>query len=482
MYLNLTKLRIPIALGVSTLLATISIVWLTGAGAALFERISPTPHPNIIFILSDQHRNASWSLGSDPNTVYTPALERLAAEGIVFSNCISNFPLCSPYRAALLTGMLPQHTTVQSNVGRDNSGLPTVFTTFAEQLKSAGYATGYVGKWHLFRDSYAPLFIPPGPNRHGFDDLFDISFFWNDERRDRLRTVNERGEIVSELGYEPALQMDHLLKFIDANKRSPFLAFLSFNPPHDPYTGSPPEFAELYDPKTMVERENVPERWRTDAEHKKELTGYYASISALDAQIGRLLDSLEQLGIKDNTIIVYTSDHGDMQRSHGAQAKNVFYEESINVPFILSWPNGIPRRPGPVSSLLSTIDIAPTILGLAGIDIPPLMDGRDVSRMLRDKRASWAGRESAFIMYTSPDIPGRRDGWRGVRTGRYTYVKDSPTLKDGVAWYQLQPTYLFDNVLDPFQLQNLVSEPTHTEKAAELDTLLRAWMTRAGET
>ena len=124
--------------------------------------------PNIVYVFADQHRNCSWSGGGDPQ-VHTPNLEVLGREGVVFNHCISNYPLCSPHRASLLTGRYPQANTITANVGGRKGGLPTTEVSIADVLKKAGYATGYVGKWHLYPGAKGGSRVPAGPDRHGFD-------------------------------------------------------------------------------------------------------------------------------------------------------------------------------------------------------------------------------------------------------------------------------------------------------------------------
>ena len=485
------------------------------AGASWGEAAKTAP-PNIVYVFSDQQRNASWPGGGDPQ-VKTPNLDRLAREGAVFNHCISTYPLCSPYRASMLTGRYPQATTITFNVpqaekivyeaGAAEQGLPTTEVTIADVLKTAGYATGYVGKWHLYPGGSKGFLVPPGPHRHGFD-------YWrvchNYGKRYDTRWLDDAGKEHVLPGYAPVAQMDQTLEFIEKNASRPFLVVLSWHPPHSSYEGAPQPFIDLYPPDKIQFRRNVPQQPDMSSV-RKDTIGYFSHVSALDHEIGRLMTKLEEWGIANNTILVYSSDHGDMLGSHGLWAKRRPYEESTNVPFIVRWPGHIPAG-ARVDQLFSTPDIAPTLLGLAGVPAPSRMQGIDLSDALRGKDAP--GPESAFIMARG-GLPGSsgdesEDGggkgasqqagkkqaeqkqdknkqaeknsvapkdegeWRGVRTPRYTYAR---IQKDKGA----TPWVLFDNEKDPFQMRNLVGDPASAGLLKELDAMVDAWRKRLGE-
>jgi len=465
-----------------------------GAVAAL-ARMSPAApvpsaaRPNIVFVFPDQHRNCSWPGGGDPQ-VKTPNLDVMAREGAVFTHCISNHPLCSPYRASLLTGRYQQAHTVGTNVGANGGGLPVTEVTIADVLKKAGYATGYVGKWHLYAGWQSGKIVPPGPHRHGFD-------YWrvcyNYRSRYATRYFDDADKEITINGYAPKGQMDLVLEFIEKNAARPFCIFLSWHPPHPPYNEAPKQFAGLYQADQINLRPNVPKDVKVRQVRENQVE-YFAHVSAMDEEMGRLMKKLAQLGIADNTIVCYSSDHGDMLGSFNRWGKNVPWDEAINVPFIIRWPGGIPagRR---IDALFSTVDITPTLLGLAGEAALPQMQGADLSPILKGKDAP--GPESAFIMGggpagegedKEPEVDGndgaqakrgakkgaKSHGWRGVRTQRYTYAK----THEGNG---LKPWLLYDNQKDPHQMSNLVEDPAYADTRKELDAMLRAWMKRVGE-
>jgi arylsulfatase A-like enzyme len=217
--------------------------------------------------------------------------------------------------------------------------------------------------------------------------------------------------------------------------------------------------------------------------------GYFAHISALDEEIGRLMKKLAQLGIADNTIVCYSSDHGDMLGSFGMSDKNKPWEESINVPFVIRWPGVIPASKR-LDTIFSTVDIAPTLLALAREPVPARMQGVDISDILKGKQAS--GPESAFIMgnmnygedrQATPaarearNLNGGRgpDPWRGVRTRRHTFVRH------GGRRGAREPWLLYDNENDPYQQHNLIDDPAAAATRKELDAMLDKWLKQVGE-
>jgi len=456
---------------------------LGAAGERLFAG-EPARKPNIVFVFPDQMRQCSWSGGGDAQ-VKAPNLEAMAREGVTFSHCISNHPLCSPYRASLLTGRYQQAHTVSHNVG-NQGGLPLTEITIADVLKKAGYATGYVGKWHLYNGGTglgAP-FVPPGPHRHGFD-------YWrvchNYRSRYDTRYYDDNGHEVVLPDYAPKCQMDLMLEFIEKNADKPFCVFLSWHPPHAPYTEAPKRFVDLYAADKIQLRPNVPKGLDGEGTRKNHV-GYFSHITALDEEVGRLMKKLAQLGIADHTIVCFSSDHGDMLASFSRYGKNVPWEEAVNVPFLIRWPAGIPAGKR-LNTLFSTVDIVPTLLGLAGVPIPPPMQGTDLSAILKGGNAP--GPDSVFIMGDTvanavedetegapaagekKKAKGAGDkgrGWLGVRTARFTYAKKGQN-----------PWLLYDNEKDPHQLHNLAEDAGHEPKRKELDAVLAAWLKRVGE-
>jgi arylsulfatase A-like enzyme len=287
------------------------------------ERPASRVRPNLLFVFSDEHRACSMP-GEPYCDVQTKHLSRLAREGLCFRNCISSYPLCSPYRAMLLSGRWPFQTGVVDNALR----LPDDELSLGDAFCRAGYHSGYVGKWHLSPGAEEGEFIPKGRARLGFEDWQ----VWSKTTRhfDRALTFDpDTGERIRLRGYSATLMTDAALKFIDRRGDKPWMLVMSWGPPHPPFEEAPPETMRLYDPNLLQFRPNVPAEQA--AALRGPLRGYYAHISALDAELGRLLDKLDETNQAANTIVVYTSDHGTMLGSQGCGGKCLPFDEACAV-------------------------------------------------------------------------------------------------------------------------------------------------------
>ncbi len=420
--------------------------------------MTPT-RPNILWVFSDQHR---WcDLGCYGNTeVETPHLDAFAQGALQMNGCVSNSPLCVPARGTLLTGLLPMRHGALSNDLPLREGAVSV----AHMLGTAGYHTGYIGKWHLAgvpREQY----IPAGPDRFGFEEwkvcncahrYLDAHYYDESNRR------------VEVDGYEPTAQTDLAIDFIRRNQQrktgAPWSLVLSWGPPHDPYHQAPEEYLELYRERPLTLRPNVGKsaiatrnrRWSRE-ETLEAYRGYYAHISALDAEFGRLVAALEETGQLDSTIVVYTSDHGDMLGSHEFTNKQLPYEESIRVPLLLSWKGR--TRVGECDELIGIVDLPISLLALAGADVTHGVDGWDLHTLFTDPEAK--GRDECYIFDLIPcHQAAARHGteWRGLRTDRFTIARSA--RDDGFL--------LFDNVRDPYQQHNLIHRSEYARLKAKL--------------
>jgi arylsulfatase A-like enzyme len=326
-------------------------------GASLAAPAPRTRKPNLLFVFSDEHRACSMP-GEPYNEAQAPNLARLAREGISFRNCVSNYPVCSPYRAMLMTGRWPYQTGIIDNALQLRDEETSLGETFARH----GYRTGYIGKWHLSPGDEGGKFIPNGPGRQGFEEWHVWS--GTNQHFDKSFTFSpDTGERIQPKGYNCTRMTDTALEFIRDYRARPWMLMLSWNPPHPVYDDAPEEFMKRYDPASLVLRPNVMGGAGPKA-LRRSLQGYYAHITALDAEMGRLLKRLDETGQADNTIVVYTSDHGDMMGSHGFGGKRLPYEESCRTPFLVRYPGTAPA--GRTSDvLLSAIDIYPSLCGLA---------------------------------------------------------------------------------------------------------------------
>ena len=420
-----------------------------------------TPHsqrtarsPNILFVFADQMRasSAGW-MGDDQ--VRTPALDRFAQSGIVFDNAVSCCPVCTPYRASLLTGLYPLRHGLLLNDVRLRTDLPTIAAT----LKSAGYDTGYIGKWHLDGNKRGG-FTPPGPRRQGFD-------FWAAANCThaymRSHYYRDDPTPIWIEGYDADHQTDLAMEYVRSHGGDrPWCLFLSWGPPHDPYQAMPEKY-KTFDPREVRLPPNCPD----DPQRRQDIAGYYSHIEALDRDFARLLAALDQSGQADDTIVVFTSDHGDMLGSQGKQKKQKPWDESVHVPFVLRYPRRV--AVGRRSTVpINVPDIMPTLLGLAGVAIPAGLEGFDLSGIILG-RTSNGGPSSAFLANLCPfgePVPE----WRGVRTNRYSYV----CTRTG-------PWLLFDNQRDPCQMTNLVEASSHRAVREDLERELKHWLDRTGD-
>jgi len=432
-----------------------------GLGAALLG--SPTAQdrqrPNILFIMPDQLR--AQALGCMGNSdVKTPNIDRLAAEGMLFKQTFANTPVCCPARANLLTGKYAHRNGMVANDLR----LRETETTLAELLKQAGYQTGFIGKWHLDGGPREPGYVPPGERRQGFDFWaahecshrhFDNHYFHDDPTPIKLGK------------YEAEGWTDITVEFLRAqvSQSQPFFLMLQMGPPHDPYK-APPQYEAMYDPAKLTMRPNWKEGTRMGS--RQDIASYYAQVTAVDDQVGRLLRTLKELKLDEDTIIVLTSDHGDMLGSQGLRLKRKPWEESIRVPGIVRYPRRV-KAGQQTEAFLTHVDLAPTLLSLCGLKPTREMQGSDLARLIlgQPQRAPDSAYFQIFGPYEGDETP---DGWRGVRTARYMYAR-----------HRTKPWVLYDLTNDPDEQKNLVADPSFARLRAEMEQRLTAWMKRTGD-
>ena len=409
--------------------------------------------PNILLVFADQLRAHELSCMGGP--VPTPNLDRLASEGILFSNAIANCPVCTPSRGSLLTGKYPlSHGAVVNDLA-----LPEGQPTLATAARAAGYSAGYIGKWHL--DGIPRnKFTPPGPRRAGFDDYW-AAFECHHNYLEPKYYLDDP-ELVIREGYEPEIQTELAIEFMKGRDKKPFLLALSWGPPHAPYRCGLEEDLALFDPEEVALRPNVVDP-RTE-----EIAGYQALTASLDRCMGTLMAYLDGTGLAENTYLVFTSDHGDMLYSHGRVKKQQPWEESIRIPLIMRGPS-IQEWDAPCASLVGVTDLAPTVLGLAGIEgLGDSAEGEDLSEgILGD---SVKARTSIPIMDIVPSDQAKIWGgkeWRGVRTPSHTYAR---TIDE--EWV------LYNNREDPFQTKNLIGREKEEETRKHLEEELQDWLKR----
>ena len=433
--------------------------------------------PNVIFVFADQLRSQALGCYGDKQA-RTPNIDRMAAQGARFTNAVSTWPVCSPFRAMLLTGRYPMSNGVVENNRPIWDGQNTIATT----LKAQGYETGYIGKWHLNGGESKV----PADRRQGFD-------YWVGVSGPILSPADKDGKET----WRPEEQTKDAVRYIKGQGDKPFCLFMSWNPPHDPYV-APDRYEKLFPLDKMNFRANVAEKelvreqlekhplppgsdagkkrqnWRqrldSDDGVRQILSGYYATVAGLDECIGQVMKTLEEQGIAEDTILVFSSDHGDMLGSHRMCLKQEPFEESISIPFIVRYPKRVPK--GAVTdALLSPVDMMPTLLGLAGAPIPGSVEGISLAEAAMGKRSDQ--QDALLIMKMMPGggpwIINAATEWRGVRTKTHTYAR----LADGGPWI------LFDNKSDPYQMKNLVNDPAHAKLREELDATMQSLLAKA---
>ena len=435
---------------------------------------------NILLLFSDQQHK--YALGSVNPAFHTPCLDRLAAEGALFLNGYSPNPVCGPFRGCLMTGQLTSHCRVYDNCWP----LPENTPTMASVLNEHGYETSYVGKWHLGGNGAGP--IPEslrGGFRHfigyqcynGFDPrppfLNRVAFF-DEENREHVYQ-RHRTDVTTDLAVERLRQA--------AGSGKPFFLTVSYQAPHYPEQPSP-EYAALYEnaefPVTEDEEEvdpytptfspysprpydSCPDYQRYGGNMKEYKRLYAAMVSQVDAGVGRILETLRETGHEKDTLVLYTSDHGDMQGSHGLKNKCYPHEKSAGVPFIARLPGGKPMR---TSALVSGVDIFPTVLEAAGIPRIQGLDGHSFLSFLRDgKEEPNAYILSEYVLHEAP--------WRMIRT---------PKWKLTVSLREYLPMSLYDMEEDPHEMHDLKEDPRFRDVIAGLTGILRENTCEIGDT
>ncbi|MEI7422950.1 MAG: sulfatase-like hydrolase/transferase [Prolixibacteraceae bacterium] len=444
--------------------------------------------PNLLFVFPDEMRAETLGfLGKEK--VKTPVLDKFAGESAYFSNAISNYPVCSPTRAMLFSGQYPIKNKVIGNCtslsAKYGCELPTDARLWSDVLKDKGYSLGYIGKWHL--DSPHEPYINtsnnagdekwnewcPPARRHGFSywhaygtyDRHMRPMYWDtNDTREGFSYVDEWG---------PEHEANRAIDFI-TNKEGkfrengkPWALVISMNPPHMDYAAEPQKYKDLYKDlpvESLITKPSIqPAGTKWGDHYRKVIKDYYAAISGVDEQFGRILAALKEAGLAENTIVVFTSDHGDCMGIHDEITKNNPYEESMRVPLLIRFPGKI--KPHTDDVLLSTTDIYPTLLGLMGYTsaIPKEVDGVNFASYL----ITGKGQKPASQWYMRISQGRQALGLRGVRTERYTFVinLDDQTKRS---------VMLFDRKEDPYEMKNLAAD--NPAKVKELSSELGRWL------
>jgi arylsulfatase A-like enzyme len=449
------------------------VVWLLTlaltAGAALAR--AADRKPNFLFVYTDDQRYDAMSVvqreqgekGRFP-WLQTPHMDRLAAEGVRFRNAFVTLSLCAPSRAVFLTGRYNHLNGVAGN----RTPFPENNVTHATLLRGAGYKTGYVGKWHHGQQR---------GQRPGFD--YSASFLGQGKYLDCVFEIN--GEPRPTTGYVDDVSTDYAVEFLKANRDKPFSLVVGFKSAHGPF--EPPARAKdrfaAAQPRPVpnlgvraIYREGATETGKLDAPaagHAPNFNlGYFRCISGADDNLGRLLAALDELGLAQDTVVVFTSDNGYYHGEHGLGDKRSAYEESMRIPFLVRYPRAFPKGKR-VDEMVLNIDLAPTFLDLAGVPVPREMQGRSWRPLITGGAKDW--RRSFLFEYFKENAFPTTPTLVAVRTTTAKLIK----YPGHDEW-----TELFDLAQDPYETKNLAGDPKHRELLARLSAEFDAQVKATG--
>jgi len=476
------------------------------AGAAFSgpARAAKRRKPNLLFLWTDEQRADTIDVYGNKR-IKSPNLSKLASESVVFRNAYISQPVCTPSRSTVMTGLWPhQNGCVQNNIP-----LPTTTPTLPEIVGDAGYCTGYFGKWHLGDE----IFI-----QHGFDEwrgMEDGYRKYYREGRDRT-ALSSYAQWLLSLGYKPdnesgtfsrgfaaSLPIQHCkpkflelqtCEFLRKYRDEPFMLYVNFLEPHMPFTGPlnnlhAPEDVELPVNFNDPIEDNEPKQCRNrvkkyvsglyskDLDLTKEydwrrlVARYWGLVSQVDRSVGAILATLEQLGLAEDTIVVYTSDHGDMMGSHRLVEKCLMYQEAMRVPMIIRAPR-LGRRQRVVDGHMSHIDLVPTLLELMEADAPQNLPGKSLAPQMRGEKELT---EPIFIEWNSAQ--GVKSQFNNDPSARCVITPDGWKL----TLYDEDLNQLFNLKEDPGEFTNLYGRPEHRDVVKRLSGLIREWQVKAGD-
>lgn len=418
--------------------------------------------PNVIVFFTDQQRWDTTGLHGNPLGI-TPNFDRIARRGTHLYNMFTCQPVCGPARSCMQTGKYATAT----GCFRNGIPLPEGTKTLAHYFNQAGYHTGYIGKWHLANEEPVPPSKQGGYRYWLGSDLLEYA---SDTYHAVLYTKEQKP--VKLPGYRVDALTDAAIRFIDAEQHRPFFLFVSYLEPHhqnhlDDYP--PPDgYREPYTARWIP-----PDLAHFTGSAHQHLGGYYGMVKRLDEAFGRVMDALKSLQLLDNTIVLFTSDHGNHFKTRNQEYKRSCHESSIRVPALLTGPGFSEGKE--IRELVSLIDIPPTLLDAAGIPVPPDMQGRSIVPLVRGDDSAWP--DDVFVQISESQVG------RAVRTKRWKYGVTAPGLdgKASASSSRYVEQYLYDVQSDPYEISNLIESEAHKEVAQHLKSRLIKRMTAAGE-
>ncbi|MCL3781419.1 DUF4976 domain-containing protein [Prolixibacteraceae bacterium JC049] len=448
-----------------------------------FATAKKSKRPNLIVIQTDEHNFRTLGcyreqlsheqafIWGDGNNVETPHIDYLAHNGVMFNKFYATSPVCSPSRGTFVSGMYPQ----QNGVPKNDYPLKDEVITYSKVLEDAGYKTGFIGKWHLDGEG-KPQWAPKrkfgfADNRYMFNrghwkKLADTPEGPQIAGRNKKGRPNYSLDGADDKSFTTDFLTDRAIDFIKENKKLAFSLYLSFPDPHGPDAVREPynsmyKHMQFKKPRTYpVSAENIP-TWATPSK-KVKLTHYqyFGMVKCIDDNVGKLIDYLRKEQLLDNTIIVFTSDHGDLRAEHGRHNKGVPLEASAKIPFIVYYPQQIPSG-GVIDNAFNTVDFAPSILQFMDQKVPNKMVGRNFSKLLSDPKQQKALDDITFIRAARP---GKEGNWIAAVSSRYKLILS-----------RLDEPWLIDMQTDPDEVVNYIHKKENRKVVKQLASQLRKY-------
>ncbi|NPV09086.1 MAG: sulfatase-like hydrolase/transferase [Anaerolineae bacterium] len=421
--------------------------------------------PNVVFFFTDQQRWDTTGVHGNPLGL-TPNFDRIAREGTHLYHAFTCQPVCAPARSSLQTGLYATNT----GVFRNGIGMRVGEDTVARRFNDAGYHTGYIGKWHLAGREH-PEAVPE-ERRGGFQYWLGSELLEFTSEPYRTVMYDNDNRPVRLPGYRVDALTDAAIRYLDEHQHEPFFLTISYLEPHhqnhvDDYP--PPDgYRERYTGRWIP-----PDLQALGGSAAQHLGGYFGMVKRLDEAFGRLLDALKSLDLSDNTIVLFTSDHGSHFKTRNAEYKRSCHDSAVRVPTLLTGPGF--RGGGQVREMVSLVDLPPTLLDAAGLEVPERMQGRSIMPLLRREAVDWP--EEVFIQISEAQVG------RAVRTRRWKYSVVAPDKDPGrdPGSDRYVEDCLYDLEADPYELTNLIHMESHRKVAAVMRERLLRRMVEAGE-
>ena len=436
--------------------------------------------PNIVFIFSDQQRwDTVGCYGSPLFDNLSPNLDQLALEGVRFEYSFTCQPVCGPARSCLQTGKYATETGCY----RNGIALPENEKTIAHWLSDAGYEVGYLGKWHLASTSRVPghnadyrTKAIPQQRRGGYRDFWlasDVLEFTSHSHDGHMFDGDGNKREFPKDRYRVDAQTDWALEYLDnRNSDKPFFLFISYIEPH--HQNDHNQFEGPHGSKKRFANYKIPgDLAGTKGDWRKEMPDYLGCCWSLDQNVGRIRDKLEQLGIADNTLLIYTSDHGCHFRTRNSEYKRSCHDNAIRIPLIIHGPGFTGSKV--ISELVSLIDLPPTVLKVGDVRPPDYMRGKALQQLVNSKVDDWP--KEVFVQISESQVG------RAVRTQRWKYSVRANNKNGGrdSCSDEYMEDKLYDLKKDPYERHNLVDAPALSDVRAKLAKILKRRMAAAGE-